>query len=527
MVAPSVSDLESDNGPARRLTGKVAKLPREIQRIVNEMLDDAETYKTIVARLNELGYPGFFEQNIQRWKDHGYQRWLQFQEKLEMAKQEAEEAEELAKDPKNIANLVQSNQMKQAMDTSRLWDAVSQWDTETTIKNRTFYFQLHRSTTQQAAEQTRRERFNLEAELKRRQQEISEEGKQKIRDLTNPLTQAERKAILDAIDDILGIRIDPDDAGARLSPAAAMYNDTVTAGTSPTNSVTQPLPSSCQGAAIPNNTVEKSAESKAETSKNTVENISPLSVSSYEGTCEPSPSKPMSCGVVTPSVCVSDGQPVTSVAAPSNDSTLRTPNSALANNTVENPTDSKAKNEKNTVENQETSTAVPSPGGEGQGEGGFFSQTIPSSPPIQQSTNPSIQQVYRDPFPISPLATTRPPKKQPRNHIPLLDIYGQLIQWVPRDEELTIENVVGFGNRRGRNTCWLNPKLVDPPPVHRNVPIVSWEGQILEWVPAEFEPYEKAEPIRSRRYLHYKIGWWEQAREDHPQYNSNVGCMVA
>src|ERR1043165_5992318 len=65
--------------PARRLTGKVAKLPREIQRIINEMLDEAETYKAIVARLNDLGYPGFFEQNIKRWKDHGYQRWVQFQ----------------------------------------------------------------------------------------------------------------------------------------------------------------------------------------------------------------------------------------------------------------------------------------------------------------------------------------------------------------------------------------------------------------------------------------------------------------
>jgi hypothetical protein len=56
---------------------------------------------------------------------------------------------------------------------------------------------------------------------------------------------------------------------------------------------------------------------------------------------------------------------------------------------------------------------------------------------------------------------------------------------------------------------------------------VSWEGQILDWVPAEIEPYENAEPIRSRRYLHYKIGWWEQAREEHPQYNSSAGCLVA
>src|SRR6185369_13583914 len=117
-------------------------------------------------------------------------------------------------------------EIKLALKTSRLLDAVNDWDTETTVKNGKFFFQLSRSTTQQLAERTKRERFKLDAELKRRKQEISEEGKQKIRDLTNPLTQAERKAILDAIDDILGIRIDPDDDGARVSPPAAMSTST-------------------------------------------------------------------------------------------------------------------------------------------------------------------------------------------------------------------------------------------------------------------------------------------------------------
>src|ERR1043165_6001388 len=72
LIQPSSNPLiQPCEAPGRRLTGKVAKLPREIQRIVNEMLDEAETYKAIVARLNDLGYPGFFEQNIHRWKDAG------------------------------------------------------------------------------------------------------------------------------------------------------------------------------------------------------------------------------------------------------------------------------------------------------------------------------------------------------------------------------------------------------------------------------------------------------------------------
>src|SRR4051812_35063921 len=68
----------------RRLTGKVARLPRHLREMVNHLLDDGHTYMQIVKRLEELGHPGFFHQNIQRWKSHGYQRWLRQQEEREL-----------------------------------------------------------------------------------------------------------------------------------------------------------------------------------------------------------------------------------------------------------------------------------------------------------------------------------------------------------------------------------------------------------------------------------------------------------
>ena len=40
------------------------------------MLDDGCSYRAIAAKLEELGYPGFFHQNIQRWKNGGYQQWV-------------------------------------------------------------------------------------------------------------------------------------------------------------------------------------------------------------------------------------------------------------------------------------------------------------------------------------------------------------------------------------------------------------------------------------------------------------------
>src|SRR5438552_2123910 len=62
--------------PPRRRNGKVARLPHVARTLVNTMLDDGFTYNAIVAKLEELGYPGFLQQNISRWSKGGYQTWL-------------------------------------------------------------------------------------------------------------------------------------------------------------------------------------------------------------------------------------------------------------------------------------------------------------------------------------------------------------------------------------------------------------------------------------------------------------------
>src|SRR5258706_2229067 len=68
--------------PPRRLTGKVARLPHVVRTLVNTMLNDGFTYITIVSQLDEVGYPGFVYQNIQRWRKRGYQAWLRARERL-------------------------------------------------------------------------------------------------------------------------------------------------------------------------------------------------------------------------------------------------------------------------------------------------------------------------------------------------------------------------------------------------------------------------------------------------------------
>jgi hypothetical protein len=57
-------------------TGKLARLPKEVRQIVNEMLDDGATFKQIVKELDRLGYPKFSPNNIQNWKDGGYREWV-------------------------------------------------------------------------------------------------------------------------------------------------------------------------------------------------------------------------------------------------------------------------------------------------------------------------------------------------------------------------------------------------------------------------------------------------------------------
>ena len=59
----------------KRRNGKVARLPKNIRDIVNQMLDDGATYATIVQKLAELGYPGFNMMNIHTWRIGGFREW--------------------------------------------------------------------------------------------------------------------------------------------------------------------------------------------------------------------------------------------------------------------------------------------------------------------------------------------------------------------------------------------------------------------------------------------------------------------
>jgi len=65
-----------------RRKGKIARLPFKIRGVINQMLEDGETYPKIVEHLAGLGYPDVSERNVSAWFAGGYQDWKREQERL-------------------------------------------------------------------------------------------------------------------------------------------------------------------------------------------------------------------------------------------------------------------------------------------------------------------------------------------------------------------------------------------------------------------------------------------------------------
>src|SRR5439155_10519975 len=114
--------------------GKVAHLPKLIRDQVNQMLDDGVTFRKIAKKLADLGHPGFFYQNIQRWKTGGYQLYLEEQRRRELDKLQIQAAIDLrAAHPNAAAALAEANEIKLALRNSLLLDTVADWDPEATL----------------------------------------------------------------------------------------------------------------------------------------------------------------------------------------------------------------------------------------------------------------------------------------------------------------------------------------------------------------------------------------------------------
>src|SRR6185295_5353645 len=93
-----------DPGPEQvgaRRNGNVARLPKSVRDIINEMLRDGFSYPAIIRKLKTLKPPlphKIIESNLSRWKAGGYQDWLKEQLWLEQTRARQEIALDMVRD---------------------------------------------------------------------------------------------------------------------------------------------------------------------------------------------------------------------------------------------------------------------------------------------------------------------------------------------------------------------------------------------------------------------------------------------
>jgi|SRR5688572_27834397 len=68
---------------SHRRTGTIAQLPRPLRDHVNRMLDDGCRVKSIIDWLAANGHPGVNKKQVSRWKQGGFQDWLEEQREKE------------------------------------------------------------------------------------------------------------------------------------------------------------------------------------------------------------------------------------------------------------------------------------------------------------------------------------------------------------------------------------------------------------------------------------------------------------
>src|SRR5436305_15339781 len=78
---PAVQDSKTATAPGKkpRFKGKIPELPKEQRDLINDMLDDGATYKTVEIEMAKLGV-SLNGENISNWFNGGYQAHVREQE---------------------------------------------------------------------------------------------------------------------------------------------------------------------------------------------------------------------------------------------------------------------------------------------------------------------------------------------------------------------------------------------------------------------------------------------------------------
>jgi len=197
-VCPPKEPRQSQRQRQRQMEGKISKLPRETRDSINRFLRDGVRGTELLAQLGE-DKNALTKEDIAQWEaSNGYKRWLREQERLSDLAAKREFA--LA-----VVNICPDSKLQEAsvqLAAARLYDLLDALDVKAPKSRRAnadAYTRLVNALTRLSRESLAHDKYRLACEEARK--EIN-----KVRNPTQPLSEAERIAILDHADEILGLR---------------------------------------------------------------------------------------------------------------------------------------------------------------------------------------------------------------------------------------------------------------------------------------------------------------------------------
>jgi tetratricopeptide (TPR) repeat protein len=179
--------------------GKIARAPFEVRTQVNVMLRDGATAQQVIKFLESKDVFGVNDDNVRNWRAGGYVEWEQQQERLDDMRAKREFAMEIVKNN-------QGSQLHEAtlhLAASQLYEAITDFDI-TRLKDL-----LDESPENYAAIVNSLAKLSKGAlDLRKYQDAVASAQKeiQKLKDPKADLSDDDRKAIVDKVDEILGLK---------------------------------------------------------------------------------------------------------------------------------------------------------------------------------------------------------------------------------------------------------------------------------------------------------------------------------
>ena len=180
-------------------TGKIARLDFALRNVINGMIRDGRTAAEIIAFATQQGGPDLNEQNVTNWRQGGYQDWLKQQARLEDMQAKRDFALRIVSE--NEGSKIHEAGLNLAA--SQIFELLQDFD-PTEMKELLAKDPENYSRIIGALAKISKEALNFEKyrdAVTKAKAEI-----QKLRDPKSSLGEDERKAIVDKVDEILGLK---------------------------------------------------------------------------------------------------------------------------------------------------------------------------------------------------------------------------------------------------------------------------------------------------------------------------------